>query len=71
MPRWVTSYRNAADEGAPYIGPLLHVETLADAQALVEWVTGPHGEPLTVDGALLAQEPAGALGDTANEIRRV
>jgi hypothetical protein len=71
LKQWGTSYANAADDGAPYVGPVLLAGTYADALALLTWVVGPNLEPLKVEGEILERIPADTIGDTHTRIRRV
>lgn len=50
--RFLTEYRNIADDGATYAGPVFLADTFDAANALTTCVFGPHGEKLTVIGVL-------------------
>ena len=64
MKSWATEFANAADDGAPYAGPLLMAETREDAQRLTNWVRGPNAEVLKVIGPVSVRLNANIHGDT-------
>jgi len=67
---WITEYANAADDGAPYCGPVIRAGTRADAERILVSVSGPNGEPLTILGELMTRIPANVIGDTHTTIDR-
>lgn len=71
MKQWITEYANAADCGAPYVGPTLLADSEPDALALAAFVRGPNGETMTVCGELLMRGDALHMGDTFSMIRRL
>jgi hypothetical protein len=70
MYAFVTEYANAADDGAPYCGPLLYAESYEAAVRLSALVRGPNEEPLTVLGSLVERVPADRIGDTWTRVRK-
>lgn len=70
MKEWGTRYANAADDGAPYVGPTLLADTYRDAETLLAWVRGPNGEALELDGEIVGRLSASTIDDTHRFIRR-
>ena len=70
MKVFVTEYANAADDGAPYCGPLLYAESLEAAERLSAVVKGPNDEPLKVLGELAERVPAERIGDTWTRLKK-
>jgi hypothetical protein len=65
MKEFCTEYANAADDGAPYVGPIVLAVDHAEARALVHvHLRGPNGEELRVRGEIVHREVADVLGDT-------
>lgn len=70
MKRWITEYANAADDGAPYAGPIIFADDIVGARVIADLVAGPNMEKLVVQGELIEQIDARKHGDTYSVIRR-
>jgi hypothetical protein len=70
MAEWGTRYANAADDGAPYVGPTLLADSYHAAVALLGFVKGPNGETLEIDGEIVERLPADVIGDTHRVIKK-
>ncbi len=70
MKRWVTEYANAADDGAPYVGPTIFADDLAGAAVIAGLIEGPNGEAIIVQGELVERIDASVHGDTHSIIKR-
>ena len=71
MSQWRTEYDNKADDGAPYVGPVLVTGTLQEARGLLTWIRGPNMEELKITGEIINRYPAERLGDTYTEVRKI
>jgi hypothetical protein len=71
MTEYATEYANAADDGAPYVGPVVLAASFAEAEAITAArLRGPNGEPLRVIGEIVARLQASVHGDTKTWLRR-